>query len=339
MPNPSSFLAPLDASSVLPHRSGCLRPVAYPQHLVGGAQVLLDRRLRQVQPPGYLGVAQALHDHLQDLSLTGREVPYFGVLVLAQEVAEQLPGGGKLALLDDFHCPEHLCGVHLRMHEPIGAVFQRGPGQPKIQLRTEDQQRHARMEFPNASHALEAALLHAAPSVEHDARGAPGGGLPTDAHVGLALQDLLQALSRDRVRGGEHPDQPQELGRARCLWHRLQAPSSGRGARRRVDLRSLCPQLSPTFLCSHHVPSPSLRVGAEREGFWPSDPCDITEVGYEPCRVRRIPHMGYLCMPGGYILVRELRRTPLSRSSHSGHSPKFVGTEFYEVRYPKAMPR
>src|SRR5215203_2138524 len=314
MPNPSSFLAPLDASSVLPHRSGCLRPVAYPQHLVGGAQVLLDRRLRQVQPPGYLGVAQALHDHLQDLSLTGREVPYFGVLVLAQEVAEQLPGGGKLALLDDFHCPEHLCGIHLRMHEPIGAVFQRGKGQPKIQLRTEDQKRHFWIEFTNASHALQPALLQAA-SVEHDTRGAPGAGLPTDAHFGLAFEGLLQTRHRDRVRRGDHPDQPQELGRTRCLWHRLQAPSWGRGARRRVDLCSLRPQLSPTFLCSYHVPSPFRLVGPEREGFWPSVACGVTEVGYEPCRVRRIPHMGYLCMPGGHILVRELLRTPLWRSS------------------------
>src|SRR5215207_8618214 len=152
------------------------------------------------------------------------------------------------------------------------------------------------MEFTNASHALEAALLHA-PSVEHDARGAPGAGLPTDFHVGLALQDLLQALSRDRVRGGEHPDQPQGLGRARSLWHCLQAPSSGRGARRRVDLRSLCPQPSPTFLCCYHVPSPALRVGAEREGSLAPAPCDVPEVGYKPCRVRRIPQMTYLCMP------------------------------------------
>src|SRR5829696_1903145 len=79
------FLAPLDASSVLPHRFGRLCPVAHPQHLVDGAQVLLDRRLRQVQAARYLGVAQALDYQFQDLSLTGREVPYFGVLLLAQE--------------------------------------------------------------------------------------------------------------------------------------------------------------------------------------------------------------------------------------------------------------
>src|ERR687897_2612828 len=80
------FLAPLDASSVLAHRFGRLCPVAHPQLLVGGAQVLLDRRLRQVQAPGYLGVAQALNDHLQDLLLTDREIPNFGVLVPVQEV-------------------------------------------------------------------------------------------------------------------------------------------------------------------------------------------------------------------------------------------------------------
>src|SRR5215210_8081951 len=81
------LLRPLDPSSGVPHRLGRLRPVAHPQNLVGGAQMLLDHRLRQVQAPGYLGVAQALHGQFQDLSLTGREVPDFGLLVLAQEVA------------------------------------------------------------------------------------------------------------------------------------------------------------------------------------------------------------------------------------------------------------
>ena len=75
-----------EASSMVPHRFGCLCPVAHPQLLVDGAQVLLDRRLRQVQPCGYLGVAQALHSQFQDLSLTGRELPDLGGLVLAQEV-------------------------------------------------------------------------------------------------------------------------------------------------------------------------------------------------------------------------------------------------------------
>jgi hypothetical protein len=36
--------------------------------------------------------------------------------------------------------------------------------------------------------------------------------------------------------------------------------------------------------------------------------------------VRRISHMGYLCMPGGYILVRELLRTPSRRSSPNSSS-------------------
>src|SRR5215212_466422 len=121
----------------------------------------------------------------------------------------------------------------------------------------------------NASHAIEAALLQAA-CVEHDARGAPGGGLPTDFHFGVAFEGLLQTRRRDRVRWAEHPDQPQGLlGRARSLWHRLQAPPSGRGARRRVDLRSLCPQLSPTFLCSYHVLSLSLSGGGARRVFGP----------------------------------------------------------------------
>jgi hypothetical protein len=81
------LVAPLEASSVVAHRFGRLCPVVHPKHLVGCAQVLLDRRLREVQPPGYLGVAHALHNHLQDLALTSRELPYFGVFFLAQEVA------------------------------------------------------------------------------------------------------------------------------------------------------------------------------------------------------------------------------------------------------------
>ena len=33
-------------------------------------------------------------------------------------------------------------------------------------------------------------------------------------------------------------------------------------------------------------------------------PCDVTEVGYEPCWVQRIPQTTYLCMPGGYFWAR-----------------------------------
>ena len=81
------FVAPLEALSVVAQRFGRLCPVVHPKHLVGGAQVLLDRRLGQVQPPGYLGVAQALNNQFQDLSLTSREFTDLGVLLLAQEVA------------------------------------------------------------------------------------------------------------------------------------------------------------------------------------------------------------------------------------------------------------
>lgn len=37
--------------------------------------------------------------------------------------------------------------------------------------------------------------------------------------------------------------------------------------------------------------------------------------------MQRIPQMAYLCMPCGYILVRELRRTPSRRSSQNSSSP------------------
>jgi transposase len=88
-----------------------------------------------------------------------------------------------------------------------------------------------------------------------------------EAHLGLAIEDLLQARHRDRVRGGYHPDRSQGLlGRARSLSHRLHAPSWGRGARRRVESCSLCPKLPRTLLCSYHVPFPSLSVRTESEG-------------------------------------------------------------------------
>jgi len=44
--------------------------------------------------------------------------------------------------------------------------------------------------------------------------------------------------------------------------------------------------------------------GRRAKGLWPTAPCDVTEVGYEPPRVRRIHHMGYLCMPGGHFWAR-----------------------------------
>ena len=70
------------------------------------------------------------------------------------------------------------------------------------------------------------------------------------------------------------------------------------------------------------MPSLSLRVGAEREGFWPSAPCEVTEVGYERCLVRCIPQIDYLCMSGGHFLgvnflelrQHEVRRMPLPRT-------------------------
>ena len=61
----------LELSSVVLYRLGRLDPIANPQQLVGGTQMLLDRGLGQVQAPGYLCVAQALGNHFQDLSLTG----------------------------------------------------------------------------------------------------------------------------------------------------------------------------------------------------------------------------------------------------------------------------
>src|SRR4028118_2198087 len=56
----------LELLSVVLYSLGRLGPVANLQQLVGGAQVLLDRGLRQEQPPGYLRVAQALGNHFQD---------------------------------------------------------------------------------------------------------------------------------------------------------------------------------------------------------------------------------------------------------------------------------
>src|SRR5215211_8456455 len=77
---------------------------------------------------------------------------------------------------------------------------------------------------------------------------------------------------------------------------------------------------------------PPLRlVGAEREGLWPLAPCEVTEVGYEPCRVQRICQMGYLgvCQAAisaaNFLELRvcELRRMPKRRSSQNSPSGHF----------------
>src|SRR5215211_3007885 len=89
----------------------------------------------------------------------------------------------------------------------------------------------------------------------------------------------------------------------------------GGAARAAASICAPC-ALNSLQRCSARTKCSLLRlVGPEREGFWPSVACGVTEVGYEPCRVQRIPHMGYLCMPGGHIFVRELLGTPLWRSS------------------------
>src|SRR5215210_3649808 len=100
---------------------------------------------------------------------------------------------------------------------------------------------------------------------EYDAGGNILRRLGSLVNRGPLLQGTHEPGAHDRA-GALNPDDAQRLGRAHTLSPRLQVPSSGRGgARRSVELRSLCSQLSPTFLCSHHVPSPSFsRAGVRR---------------------------------------------------------------------------
>ncbi len=77
-------------------------------------------------------------------------------------------------------------------------------------------------------------------------------------HFGIALEDLLQALSRDGVRGAEHPDQPQ-------------APTSWCGAPLRRFVLLVPSTLSNVAVLLSRA-LPWLFVGAEREAFLARDP-------------------------------------------------------------------
>ena len=69
--------------------------VTHPEDLVGGAQVLLYRRLGEEEVLGDLCVAESLGDELQYLPLAdGERVETSGVIV-RYEVLEELPGGSS----------------------------------------------------------------------------------------------------------------------------------------------------------------------------------------------------------------------------------------------------
>src|SRR5215210_8188826 len=148
---------------------------------------------------------------------------------------------------------------------------------------------------------------------EYDAGGNIIRRLGSLVNRGPLLQGSHEPGAHDRV-GALNPDQAQGLGRARSLSPRLQVPSSGRGARCRVDLRSLCPQLSPTFLCSHHVPSPSLSRGGGRKVKRPPPQGQYSNTSIEA-------KTQHVCRPGGHF-SGELLRSPSRRTSEKTPSTR-----------------
>ena len=113
--------------------------VTHAEDLVGGAQVLLYRRLGEEELLGDLCVAESLGDELQYLPLAdGERVEIRGVIV-RYEVLEELPGGDDLALLCHFHGACYLIQLHPGVDETPGSVAQGGPGERQIHVQTEDQ--------------------------------------------------------------------------------------------------------------------------------------------------------------------------------------------------------
>src|SRR5918995_1620473 len=121
------------------HEVRSLGAVAHPEHLVGGAQVLLYRGLREVEALAYLGVAQAFDDEPKDLSLAGGGGVNVMVLFLGQQVLHQLPRGDNLALRGHLDGPDDVLGPHAGVDAPARARprFAGGRGSPPSWDRTQ----------------------------------------------------------------------------------------------------------------------------------------------------------------------------------------------------------
>src|SRR5215211_6622946 len=113
--------------------------VTHAEDLVGGAQVLLYRRLGEEEVLGDLCVAESLGDQLQYLALAdGERVEIRGIIV-RYEVLEKLPGGDDLALVGHLHGTGYLIQLHPGVDETPGPVSQGGPGERQIHVQAEDQ--------------------------------------------------------------------------------------------------------------------------------------------------------------------------------------------------------
>src|SRR5215210_9483791 len=128
------------------------------EDLVGGAQVLLYRRLGEEEVLGDLCVAESLGDQLQYLALAdGERVEIRGIIV-RYEVLEKLPGGEDLALAGHLHGAGYLIQLHPGVNETAGSVSQGGPGERQIHVQAEDQNGDVRVDPPDAFYTLGDAL-------------------------------------------------------------------------------------------------------------------------------------------------------------------------------------
>jgi hypothetical protein len=96
--------------------------VTHAEDFVGGAQVLLYRRLGEEEVLGDLCVAESLGDELQYLPLADSERVETRGVIVRYEVLEELPGGDDLALVGHLHGAGYLIQLHPSVDEPPGSV-------------------------------------------------------------------------------------------------------------------------------------------------------------------------------------------------------------------------
>src|SRR5215211_4233104 len=184
--------------------------VTHAEDLVGGAQVLLYRRLGEEEVLGDLCVAESLGDQLQYLALAdGERVEIRGIIV-RYEVLEKLPGGDDLALVGHLHGTGYLIQLHPGVDETPGPVSQGGPGERQIHVQAEDQNGDFGVDPPDTFYALGDAL--GATRVEHGATGNLGvsrSGM-SNAYLRPPFQCLLESGGHNGIRA-IYPDKPQTL--------------------------------------------------------------------------------------------------------------------------------
>src|SRR5215204_5473302 len=184
--------------------------VANAKDLVGGAQVLLYRRLGEEEALGDLCVAQPLGDEMQYLPLADGERVEIHRVIVRYEVLEKLPGGDDLALVDHLHGAGYLIQLHTGVYETPGSVSQGGPGERQIHVQAEDQNGDVGVDPPDAFYALGDSL--GATRVVYGATGnvcVSRSGL-SNVYPRPTLQCLLEAGGQNGIRA-IYPDKPQTL--------------------------------------------------------------------------------------------------------------------------------